>query len=319
MAEEKAAEKQPDSKTVDLAELFEQVDEKAEQVKSETAKTDEKAESKAPSSGDAEDEQEETLTSKVEGLQKELARVRKNKEAAKDEVQSVREELARVQGQLETLVRTKQNDSQAGRMAQYTDNQLVQGQAEWEDEALEAHAALREARKGEDPKAVAEAQRAVQVAKATLSAIRQELLERTKRVGVEQAKVQDVTNKLVEEITDLYDGAYESFPELKNKDSELWQAGNEEFMTRPALMRQLGPLAELVAVTAALTKNPELIGGRKQAKAARKELLSEINDKAESAILKGGGKAKGKTATDFSTWNGEDFDKLVHKVKMSSS
>lgn len=316
MADEKE-EKQPDE-SVDLTKLFPAEKPAEEKAESETAEKDVK-EKKPASSAEAEDDDdsgEEKLRDKVEALQKELARVRKNKNESGEEVQGLRESLARVQGQLETLVRAGEQKSDSAKLSKYTEPQLVEGQTQWEDELLDARDALREARKEDNKQAIAEASRQVAIAKNTLSAIRQELLDRTKRVGADQAKAQSEANKIVEEVVEMYDKAYESFPDLKDKDSEIWQAGNEEYLARPSLMKQLGPLGELVAVALAITTNPELVGGKKQAKAARKELLSEINDKAESALLKGGGKTKSKSSTNFADMGGDDFDRIVHKIKM---
>lgn len=268
----------------------------------------------AASSSEDADPKEDELHSQVEALQKELARVRRTKNDSAEEVQGLRESLARVQGQLETLVRgTTKTEN---KMGSYTDAQLVQGQAEWEDEILDIRDALREARKTDDHATINAAQKQYAVAKHTLAAIRQELLDRTKRVGADQARAQGEATKIVEEVVELYDTAYEHFPDLKDKDSDIWQAGNEEYTARPSLMKQLGPLGELVAVALAITNKPELVGGKKQAKAARRELLSEINDKAEAALLKGGGKAKAKTPMNFAEMKANDFESIVNKIKM---
>lgn len=305
---------------VNLTTLFPVED--ADKPKADAEKTDVKPE-KTPSSGDstsdkdADEEPDATsLREKIDGLQKELSRVRRTKKDSAEEVQGLREQLANVQGQIETLSKAGTANASGNKLAQYSDAQLVQGQTEWEDELLDARDALREARKSDDKASANEAGRALGVAKQTLAAIRQELLERTKRVGADQAKAQGEAAKIVEEVTELYDHAYEVCPDLKDKESEMWQAGNDEYNARPHLMKQLGPLGELVAVALAITNNPELVGGKKQAKVARKELLSEINDKAESALLKGGGKAKSRTAQNFADLAGEDFERIVNKVKL---
>lgn len=311
-------EKPLESTPIELDKLFPKVEEIAEKVKekSEADDTDVK-QKKAPSSGESDEdkevEDEDELRTQVNALQKELARVRKNKNESTEEVQGLREQLAKVQGQLEVLV---QGNKSSNKMADYSDAQLVRGQTEWEDELLESRQELHDARKGDDKAALAEAQKKVTIAKQTLDAIRQELLDRTKRSSAEQAKTQGEANKIVEEVVDLYDTAYETFPELKDKDSEIWQAGNEEYMARPSLMKQLGPLGELVAIAVAISKNPELVGGKAKAKAVRKDLLEEINDKAEAALLKGGGKAKGKSVTNFADLGDQDFERVVSKIKM---
>jgi hypothetical protein len=271
------------------------------------------------SSEESEDEAPEKLKSQVEALTKELARVRKGKSESSAEVQELREQLAEVQGHLKGLSSkgATSTEQEENRLAKFTDEQLLHGQTEWEDSLADEREAMRKARTDGDEAAYAKAAKNSNVARNTLNAIRKELLERTKRVGAEQARAQTETQELVQEISGLYEQAYEALPGLKDKDSEIWQAGNEVFNRHPKLMKQLGPMAELVATSIAITENPKLLGGgEKSEKKARKELLEEINERAEESLIKGKGTPSRKTVPDFGAMPNDQFDGLIHKLKM---
>ena len=309
--------------SLDLEALYAQVTGKAPEKQEAKVETTEKADDKVIKSTtssveDGEKADEDTLKSQVEGLTKELGRVRKDRNSSIEQVQELREALANVRGQLESLAGNKGgSDTPEAKLSKYSDTQLVQGQGEWEEAILDAREALRKAQETGNDTALDRANQNLKVARHTLSAIRQELVERTKRVGLETARAQSEATRVVQEVVDIYEQAYESFPTLKDKDSDLWKAGNDAYNQHPSLMKQLGPLGELVAVALAVADNPELVGGSgKKATAARKELLSEINDQAEKSLLKGGAKAKSKGTPNFEGMAGTDFDAMVHKVKM---
>lgn len=274
---------------------------------------------KDTSSSEESDEKEpEDLEAKVSALTKELNRVRKGKADSSAEVQELREQLAHLQGQLDVVSRGKSgSEPDENKLAKYTDEQLLQGQTEWEDTLYDERDAARRARADENEAAFNKATKNVNIAKATLNSIRKELLERTRRVSAEQVKAQSETQELVGEIAGLYETTYETYPELKDKDSDLWQAGNAVYNRHPKLMKQLGPMAELVATAIAVTENPKLQKGEgKSEKKARKELLEEINERAEESLLKGKGTSSKKTTPDFGAMSKQDFDGLIHKLKM---
>ena len=316
-----------DDKSVDLKVLFgdPQPQQKAEaktgDVKAEATKVDDADDDDDETSSpeDAKDADPKTLQSQLEGLTKELNRVRKSKTESSLEVQELREQLANVQGQLEVMARGSDKGGDGSvKLAKYSDDQLVQGQTEWEEEILDARDAMRKARTDNDDAAYQKASKEAGVARSTLNAIRKELLERTKRVGADQARAQSDATEIVQEVASLYDKAYTSYPDLKDRDSEIWKAGNEVYARHGKLMKQLGPLGELVAVSVAITENPELVpgSGSKKATSARKELLSEINDRAEKSMIKGGGTTKQKTIPDFKAMPKDQFERVIHAIKM---
>ena len=301
------------SKEIDIKALF--GDTESTQAKSDHADDKPKETSSSEESEPTPDE----LKAQLAALTKELNRVRKGKADSSAEVQELREELANVQGQLDVLSKgATSTGTEENRLAKYSDEQLLQGETEWEDALMDEKDAMRRARSESDENAYSKASRNAATARTTLNAIRKELRERIKRVGVEQAKAQTETTEMVQEISELYDQAYETYPELKDKDSALWQAGNEVYNRHPKLMKQLGPLAELVATALAITENPKLApkgetGGERK---ARKELLEEINERAEESLIKGKATSSKKTIPDFGSMSKSDFDNLVHKLKM---
>jgi hypothetical protein len=80
-------------------------------------------------------------------------------------------------------------------------------------------------------------------------------------------------------------------------------------------MKQLGPLAELVATSIALTENPKLLPGGNKGKEARKDLLKEINDQVDKSLIKGKGTPNKKVATDFAALPKDQFEKLIYSLK----
>lgn len=282
----------------------------APQTKVEPPKTD----VETPSSGDEGDEtDEEDIPAQIAGLTKELARVRKDRNSSAQEVQTLRERLAQVQGTLEGLSKSQPPTDQP--LVKFSDDDLVQGQGEWEDALLEARDAARQARRDGDNATATRAEQAVSVARRTLQAIRKELLGRAKQTGADQARAQSDNSRVEAEIRDLYTAANQNFPELADKESDLWQAGKEEYDAHSRMMQALGPLGELVAVSMAVAKNPALVRGAKKGE-TRRELLSELDTKVEKALYKGTSKGKPKSAPDFSRMSASEFDGMIEKMKL---
>lgn len=259
--------------------------------------------------------EEKDLQAQVSGLTKELARVRKDRNASSRQVQELRDRLSQVQGMLEGLKLGDKSGTPQNPLAQYSEDDLVQGQTEWEDTLLEARDALRQARTDGDKATEVRAQQAVGVAQRTITAIRKELLSRSRQAGAAAAAQSATQQRVVEELTNLYASARESFPELNDQDSPLWKAAKAEFDANAEVMKSLGALGELMAVSWAVIKDPSLIKG-KEKRQARKELLNEIDKKVETALFKPGGKAKQKGVVDYSKMPRDEFDAMIQRVKM---
>ena len=274
--------------------------------------TDEK-QSALSSRDEGEADASEGVDAQIAGLTKELSRVRKDRNASSQEVQELRERLAQVQGTLEGL-KTTQAGTNTNTLERFSEDDLVQGQGEWEDAFLEARDMLNQARKDGNSELAGKAEQAVSVARRTLQAIRKELLVRTKEATAAQSRVQSETDKVMAEVGALYTDARENFPELQDKDSDLWQAGKSEYDNHATMMRALGPLGELVAVAMAVAKNPTLVKGAEKSQ-GRRELLNEIDTKAEKALFRGSPKDKSKGAPDFSRLSPSQFDSMIERIK----
>jgi predicted nucleic acid-binding Zn-ribbon protein len=277
----------------------------------EDVKPDEPSASSSDATPDA-----DALKSQIDALMKELARVRKDKNESSSEVQELREALSHMRGQLEALQRGAAPKEETNPLGKYTEDQLVQGQTEWEDELLEAKMAYRRAQEANDEAMMAKANKAIGVAKSTLAAIRKELLDRAKAVGAKKVTELTETDRIVNEVAAIYESAYSALPELRDKSSEIWKAGNDAYNKHANLMKHLGPLGELVAVAIAIGNNPELVGTRKQATQVRKQLLDEIADKAEKSLIKGSGPAKTKSTSNFEAMPRHEFDAYINKLKL---
>lgn len=266
-----------------------------------------------PSPGGDEDEDHEGgLKAQIAGLTKELTRVRRDRTSSTREVDTLRERLAQVQGMLEGLTQGQRQDNTLGK---FSDDDLIQGQSEWEDALSEARETGRHARTTNDGVLAQKAEQTASTAKRTLQAIRKELLERTRKVGAEQVRAQSESNEIMADVRALYNTAHENYPDLVDKDSALWQAGKDEYDTHAKLMGALGPLGELVAVSMAVAKDPSLIKGREK-QAARKELLQELDNKTEKTLFKQAGKAHVKSAPDFSKLAPNEFNMMIEKLKL---
>src|SRR3990172_4314081 len=149
-------------KELNLETLFGNPEDKETSDKTDDKQDDESASSSEESEGDDPKE----LQAKLGALTKELNRVRKGKAESSAEVQEVREQLANLQGQLEVMSKGKSPDeSGENRLAKYTDEQLLQGQTEWEDTLYDERMAARQARADSDEGAYNKAKRSEGVGK----------------------------------------------------------------------------------------------------------------------------------------------------------
>ena len=270
--------------------------------KQDTTKTEVKSE-KAEAKAEAKEEKAETdpgkLQAQVNGLKAELKRVREQRQNP-EELAKLNEKIANLQGRLEQL--SKHPAEKAA--PTYTDEQLIGMQTDWQEVLADA-------------KAKDDADRTAQ-AKHQLSLINKELHQRAIDGG--QAKGQATTERdgLVQEATSLYEEALTLFPDLNDKESELWKAANTEYTKRPRFMKALGPYADAIAVSMAIAKNPKLIGTGDEAKAgkeARKQLLDTIEKTADKALLKGSGSATSTQKFDFSTATATDVQAIADRIK----
>jgi hypothetical protein len=252
------------------------------------AKVEKKADVKpAPTSSveatTKEEEEDETdevdpvaLKAQVKGLQAELARRRGNA----DRVDALEHEI--------TALKTKatQPTNEYMWVQKLDDEGLASKSVDWDDELADARAKYGRAEDAGDEKAMERQGQRILTAKKTQAAFRRELMDRTKREHEQAQSLHDETQSIQAEITDMHEAVADLLPDLMMKDSEVWKAGNEEYINHPALMKQLGPLGEVVAAAMAVVRNPALVEN-KTTPAARRDVLSSLEKTIKKSLSTG--------------------------------
>lgn len=225
----------------------------------------------------------EDLKAKLAGLQAELARVRKQKSGGEGEAASLKEALANLEGQVKVLRESKTTATLEERVAALSDEQVQDNEILWRDELTDARVLARMAERDNDPDGVAKANARIDTARKMQKLY--DTVQRTRSVTqAETVKAQgEYKNVLSTEVDTLFNTTYASIPELKDTESEIWKAGQVEYKLYPTLMKQLGPLGEMIAVASAVAKNPQLVSKKSAAK-----LLADIEDVADKTFQKGG-------------------------------
>jgi hypothetical protein len=249
-------------------------------------KSEPKVDTLVPEKAEADEEPNDNvgnLKDQVTGLKAELAKVRKQKSDSTDEASSLKERIANMEGQMKVLSDTKASVTIEGKLAQLTDSEVTRNRVAWEDERTDARVEARLAAKDNDYVALQEANTRIASADKMLNLYETEKDRRSERkVNDKQAEVDD--HKEVESNLDnLFTSVYAEVPEMMNKDSEIWKAGLKEYQALPALMKRLGPLGELVAISSAIAKHPELVG-----KKVTQKVVANIEAAADKAFQKGG-------------------------------
>ena len=231
----------------------------------------------------------------------ELKRVRKLNSEKEDRINETNERVAKMEGR---LAERGGGDSPKDKLAKYNDRELVKLQMQWEDE--------RDTARGSDDAT------ALGKAKANIEAIRLELHERTSSQAAKASEDKADNDAVLTEAATLIKEAVDAWPDLKNEDSDIFKAAQVEFQSKPRVYKQLGVFADMVAVTAAVAKNPKLIGTGRD-KAVRKEVVGEIQKAAEKAVHAGGGGTGVKPSVDIDSMSGEDIEAMAEKIKAGGS
>jgi hypothetical protein len=237
------------------------------------------------------------LQAQIDGLTKELARIRKDNRASvagTAEADTLREQLAGLRGQIEVLTKQKGAEKET-----FTDEQLLTYETYWEKQLAKAAASGDAQAEGD--------------AEAKVNWIRGELHKRAKAAVSAEADAKAEQAAVQREAVELLEEGVTLFPELADKESALWKAANTEYQRRPKLMKVLGPYADMIAVSMALAKNPKLMG--QEASQARQAFAKEIQQTAETALLKGAGTAETKTTPNYDTMGRDDIEALAAKMK----
>ena len=273
-------------------------------VKQETGSSPESTEAEEP----------EDLKAKLAGLQAELARVRKQKSGGEGEAASLKEALANLEGQVKVLRESKTTSTLQEKVAALSDEQVQDNEILWQDELTDARVLARMAERDNDPDAVAKANARIDIARKM-----QKLYDTEKSLRsvarTESIKAQGAyKDTLSKEVDTLFNDTFKAIPELKDTESEIWKAGQVEYKLYPTLMKQLGPLGEMMAVAAAVAKNPTLVSKKSAAK-----LLANLEDVADKTFQKGGTAPKmsmSKPVSVNSQKDLSDFEAQVAAIKL---
>lgn len=237
---------------------------------------------------------ESSLADKVSALEKELARVRSAKRDERDEeVVKLRERLAKMEGKLES---SASGDRKS--IKDYQNKELLAFKHQWDD-------VLDQARDSGDAEKV-------KTSKANIRAIEAELMDRGNPKTPASDPSSDDLEETRKELAAIYEETVKEVPDLADKNSELWKACKVWHDAHPALMKQLGPLGDMMAVSKVMIQQPELLKGL--AVAARKEVIGNIEKATRQAIKSGGGATGVTAAPNFSAMSSDEFDKLEQRV-----
>lgn len=256
------------------------------------------------SDDDDDDDSPETLKRRIAGLKAELSRRKANAE-----------KLEKLEAQIQELQKKPSESTQTEAekfFAKLSDDELLSRHTEWEDELADARAALRMAERDEDAKEVAKQQQRVNHAREVLTLFKKEESARVKQSSQKERDHQTEVEAIQAEAESMYEMVIEAYPEFEDKNSKLWKEGDAQYRAHPRLMKQLGPLSQIVATALAIVKSGS-------PGAPREKILKNVEDGVRRA-LKPGGRAtpKEKPAPTFNvdTPQGRmEFEALVAKLK----
>lgn len=264
---------------------------------------------------DTEDLEEDvdTLKHRISGLQAELSRIRKQRTGSTEEASSLKEQIANMQGQLTAMREGKTTQTVEDKLAKLTDDQVNENRILWDDELADARVVARIAERDRDTEAVKEANERIAVARRALKLYDTERDRRVENRASSKQTAADQRTAISTELDTLFEGVYKAVPEMGKVGTPIWKAGKAEYDALPNLMKQLGPLGELIAAAAAIAKNPTLIG-----KKATEDVLDKIEKAADKAFQKGG-TAPNVSVRATTTINSQkdllDFEEQVRRVK----
>jgi hypothetical protein len=237
-------------------------------------------------------EKADPLQVQLDALKKELAR-------RTDKAEELREELGKVKGQLEEKEKQAKANSTTKSVKDLKTDELIALETDW-DEVLS------------DAKANGDADK-VQRAKANKNAIKTELQHRAEAAGAAKGKEVSEEDTLKTELTAVYEDAYTAFPELKEKDSELWKAAQAQYAKLPKRFQESGVVGDMMAVVRAIAKNPKLLGARETK--ARQEVLGNLEKAADKALTTGASSTNIKPIPDFAASSSEDINAMAERLK----
>lgn len=275
--------------------------------------TDQKVETKDTPADDESDDLD-TLKNSIRGLKAELSRVRGQRSSSESEASELKERLARMEGRLEEIKGSQQSTSAQDSLKKLSDEKLLDMDTAYEDELADARAVARLAERDGDTDGITKANQRIQQARQMRTLIKSAIAQRTEERAVSRKSVSEEEASLSSELESLFTDVYAAAPELANKESEIWKAGQAEYKKLPTLTKKLGPLGELIATAAAIAKNPNLVS-----KKATEKILDDIEKVAEKSFQKGGTAPKAGVKTGPISINNAkdvaDFEEMVRNIK----
>jgi hypothetical protein len=257
------------------------------------------------------------LKEQVTGLQAELSRVRKQKTGSVEEASSLKERIADMEGQIKVLREkpvTSATPTLADRMKELPAEAVTSNHVAWTDELTDARVEAKLAARDRDPEALREAQARIANATKMLEAYEKEKDRRADEKVTSKQSVDEDRKGVATDLDTLFSSVYKAVPDMQVKDSAIWKAGQVEYQALPHLMKQMGPMGELIAFAAAIAKNPTLVG-----KKATSQVLENIEKAADKAFQKGGAAPSGASFKPVTAINSQadlvSFEEQVRRVK----
>lgn len=271
-------------------------------------------ETKVDKSTDDDTDDLDTLKNSIRGLKAELSRVRGQRTSSESEASDLKERLARMEGRLEEIKGSQHSTSAQDSLKRLNDEKLLDMDTAYEDELADARAVARLAERDGDTDGIAKANQRISQARQMRTLIKAEVARRTEEKVTTRKSASEEETALSGELENLFTDMYKVAPELADKNSELWKAGQAEYRKLPTLTKKLGPLGELIATAAAIAKNPNLLS-----KKATEKILNDIEQVAEKSFQKGGTAPKAGIRTGPISINNSkdvaDFEEMVRNIK----
>ena len=257
----------------------------------------------------------ETLRHSIKGLKAELSRVRNQRSSSEHEASDLKDRLSRMEGRLEELKGSSHSTSAQESLRRLAEDKLFEADTAYEDELADARAVARLAERDGDTEGIVKANQRIMNARQMRTLIKTELSRRGDEKSTNAKSAADEQSALSGELEALFTDVYKAAPELADKNSDLWKAGQAEYRKLPLLTKKLGPLGELIATAAAISKNPHLVSRK-----TTEKVLENIEQVVEKSFQKGGTApqrgVKQDTYRIHSSADVQSFEEQVRRIKM---
>lgn len=249
-----------------------------------------------------EDQKESDSTEEEEPPKQEGPAIQENKRLRQrnrelgDEMQALRDQLNELSQKVTQKDEPKPKED---RLSSASLEELLDAKDQLEE-------ALFEAKQQEDQERVAKIRQAKRK-------IEQEVLTRPGK----QAKTQETTEKAQAQWRGLEEAVLEAMPDIKQKDSKIYQAAQQFAKDNPELMNSLGQAGNLIAIASSLVM---LNKGTKQGKSTTKNIVKEMEQIVESSTGKTPSTTapKGSSSVTISTMKDDDLDALWEDIKQGN-